>query len=351
MKNRIIYVGSQYLGHTPDDGETMKNQLMREAIAKHVDSIIPIDLRNRPVRKWYLVKFVLCLLFLRRAKVLVSASVYVAGTMLRVCRILGKRKGVYYWVVGGLFDKLLVSGELDINHYRNLEKIIVQTKDMEENLRKAGLTQVMTVPNSKRIPTLPEVHKKDKARRFVFMSRVTKEKGVEYIIEAIKNIRKKGDYEPTVDFYGRLDSDYQERFKELIDGDNSLNYYGVLDMTSFSGYEKLAEYDMMLFPSFHPGEGFPGIAIDAFIAGLPIISSDWHENAQVIENGRTGVIIPTHHQEALEGAIMNACAGRYNLAAMSKNAQAEASKYDIKNVITPVLLNQIGLINHNGIVI
>ena len=345
MSNRIIFVGSQYLGHTPDDGETMKNWLMREAIAPHVDSIIPIDLRNRPARKWYLVKFVLCLLFLRKAKVLISASVYVAGTMLKVCRILKKKNGIYYWVVGGLFDKLLVSGHLDINDYKYLEMIIVQTKDMEYNLRSVGIDRVMTIPNSKHIPALPEVVKPLKASRFVFISRITKEKGVEYIFQAAKRIKEEGIYPLSIDFYGRLDLDYRATFLALINSIPDMHYHGVLDMTSPSGYEELSRYDMMLFPTFHPGEGFPGIAIDAYIAGLPIIASDWHENAQVIIDGYTGIIIPTHDLDALVSAIKSACSGKYDLRQMAQNAQKEASKYDIKNIINLTLLRKIGLVD------
>lgn len=345
MKNRVIYVGSQYLGHMPDDGETMKNSLMRDAIAPYVDQIIPIDLRHRPARLYYLVKYVICLLLFRKAKVIISASVYVANTMLKVCHRLGRHNGIIYWVVGGLFDKLIASGELDVKEYEDLDMIIVQGDTLADNLRKAGLKRVMTVPNSKHIPEIV-IPRRDsnKATRFVFMSRVTKEKGVELIVEAVSALEEEG-IDVSVDFYGRLDDDYKERFYSLLHSHKSLKYLGVLDMTVPEGYVTLARYDMMLFPSFHPGEGFPGIAIDAFISGLPVIASDWHENAKVITDGETGIIIPTQDLEALINAMKNAYEGRYNLTKMSDNASKKKRDYDIKNVINKELLINIGIAN------
>jgi len=47
----------------------------------------------------------------------------------------------------------------------------------------------------------------------------------------------------------------------------------------------------MLFPTFWVGEGFPGIIIDAYIAGLPIIASDWNLNGEIIDEKETGFII------------------------------------------------------------
>lgn len=345
MKNRVIYVGSQYLGHLPDDGETMKNSLMRDAIAPYVDQIIPIDLRRRPARLYYLAKYVFCLLFFRKAKVIISASVYVANKMLKVCHRLGKHNGIVYWVVGGLFDKLIASGDLNVKEYEDLDMIIVQGDTLADNLRRAGLKKVITVPNSKHIPDIVRPRRDtNRATRFVFMSRVTREKGVELIIEAVSALEKEG-IDVSVDFYGRLDDDYKDQFNSLLRSHKSLKYLGVLDMTVPEGYVTLARYDIMLFPSFHPGEGFPGIAIDAFISGLPLVASDWHENAKVIKDGVTGIIIPNQDLKTLTNVMKNAHEGKYNLIKMSENAWKKRNDYDIANVINKELLLNIGIAN------
>lgn len=344
MKNRIIYIGSQFLGHLPDDGETMKNSLMREVISQYVDKIIAIDLRKRPIRAFYLLKFLVSLVLFRKSKVVISASVYVANKMLKVCHCLGRKDGIIYWVVGGLFDKLVVSGDLDVNEYKDLDIIIVQSETLADNLRKAGLTNILTVPNSKHIPKIPiPIRKTNRVSRFVFMSRITPEKGVELIINAVKILKQEG-LDFTVDFYGRLDNIYKDRFLSLIDGDSSLNYCGVLNMTTPEGYATLSSYDIMLFPSYHPGEGFPGIVLDSYISALPIIASDWHENTRVVIDGETGIITPTNNQNALTNAMRNAIEGKYDLIQMSKNAYNLKDKYDVNNIINKELMKKIGII-------
>ncbi len=344
---RLIYIGSQYLGHTPDDGETMKNQLMREAISPYFDKVIPIDLRKRPTRFVHLLKLGWYAAFYRNTTILLSASVWVAYKILIVLYLLHRKHNVYYWVVGGLFDKLLVSKQIKIKYYRGLEKIIVQGKLMEANVLKSGLSQVLTVPNSKKIDYFPKhIVTTNQVRRFVFLSRIIPEKGVEELLSVVSNINLKYKNIFELDFYGRLDKQYESRFLSLIDSYDNVSYKGLLDLTTSNGYDILSRYDMMVFPTFYHGEGFPGVIIDAYISGLPVIASDWRENPNVITHGSNGVIYPTHDISALETAMVSAINGDFDIATMSHNSRVEANKYDIRNIITKELLLKIGLINN-----
>mgnify|MGYP002239410386 CR=1 FL=1 len=68
-------------------------------------------------------------------------------------------------------------------------------------------------------------------------------------------------------------------------------------MKEETGYRTLCRYDIMLFPTYWYGEGFPGIVMDAYIAGLPLIASDWNINTEVITE-KTGIIIPPKDEES-----------------------------------------------------
>ena len=46
-KMKVVFVGSLYLAHQPDDGETMKNAILLRTLEKYSIDIIKIDLRNR----------------------------------------------------------------------------------------------------------------------------------------------------------------------------------------------------------------------------------------------------------------------------------------------------------------
>ena len=47
---------------------------------------------------------------------------------------------------------------------------------------------------------------------------------------------------------------------------------------------------MLLFPSTYPGECYPGTIIDAYSSGVPVISSDWRYNSELVINNETGFL-------------------------------------------------------------
>jgi glycosyltransferase involved in cell wall biosynthesis len=100
----------------------------------------------------------------------------------------------------------------------------------------------------------------------------------------------------------------------------------------------------MLFPTFHPTEGFAGIIIDAFIASLPVLASDWAHNTEVITDGKQGIIYPVHSVEALMNVMEKCIVGQVDLQTMACNTRAEAPKYEAKNALTRDYLKSIGLI-------
>lgn len=178
------------------------------------------------------------------------------------------------------------------------------------------------------------------------MSRVHPAKGCDYIVKAVENLNNSGYRERfIVDFYGKFEKSYQEEFLRSIENIENIVYKGVLNLKEPTGYDILATYHAMLFPTFHPSEGFAGIFIDAFIAGLPVLASDWAYNAECIENGKTGVIYPTHDVAALEQAMKDCIEGKkIDIVAMARNARAEAPKYEAKNVLSKEYIKELGLI-------
>jgi glycosyltransferase involved in cell wall biosynthesis len=171
------------------------------------------------------------------------------------------------------------------------------------------------------------------------------DKGCNYIMTAVKLLNEQGYSDKfTVDFYGKVDAGYKTVFEEHVESLSNVNYYGLLNLKSKEGYDQLATYDAMLFPSFWRGEGFAGVFIDAFIAGLPVLASDWGHNADSIINGKTGLIFPVHHVEALRQVMEDCLTGKIDMNLMGKNARAEAPKYQADNVMTEAYLKSIGLI-------
>ena len=128
------------------------------------------------------------------------------------------------------------------------------------------------------------------------------------------------------------------QLKEL----KNVKYEGFLNLTNVSGYCKLSSFDVMLFPSYWAGEGFPGVVIDAYIAGIPIIASDWNLNKEVVNDGKTGYIIKTKDVQLLYDAMLSFIKGEVNLKEMRKYCAKYAYNYDYRSVISERFMNSIG---------
>lgn len=343
--NKVILIGGIHLNHKPDCGETMKNQLFLKRFGELFDKVAAVDTYEWRKRPLCLVKLFIIILFNPKAKFIISAS----GASRYLINFFYKshlKRKVYFWVVGGNLHIVVKQGKFDINALNSLTYILVQGRSMVKELNELGVKNAIYVPNSKPISFRPiiENHKDNEPYRFVFLSRVHPQKGIKEILEASTVLDAegyKGKYQ--VDFYGSIDPDYANEFGRIIDGKGHLQYKGYMDLTNNDGYALLETYDMMLFPTYWGGEGFPGVVLDANIAGLPIIATDWNLNTEVIENGKTGIIIPTHDAQALADAIKKVIDGDVDLMQMRRDCQSYVQQYDFRNVLSEELMIKLGL--------
>ena len=215
---------------------------------------------------------------------------------------------------------------------------------MERQLMDEGLRNVVTIPNFKKIfHVKPIVKSKTGVVRFVFLSRISPEKGCNYILNCVEKLNKAG-YKDMfrVTFYGMVEEGYVA-FNSRVDSLENVEYKGLLDLTNIEGYEVMADNDVFLFPTFFPNEGFPGALIDAMIAGLPVIASDWNYNKELVVEGKTGVVIPAHDEERLYEEILAFIEGKHDIARMREACLKEASKYDVEEVLSVDKLVNLGV--------
>lgn len=339
MGKVLIFVGP--IKKIPDNGVAMKNHLFIERFKEVFDKVIAIDGDKPKKRPWCIVELVLATLLHPQATIAVSFSVMTGDKVLRLFRRLN-RKNIYYWAVGGTLHQRLVELGYDLETYKNLDAIYVQSEKIVHGLEALGINNSIKVDNSKRIDYYPVIHsKKNDKKKFVFFSRVHPDKGCQEIIQCTKRLNDLG-YMFIVDFYGALDKDYKDFPSRIADIPN-ISYKGYLDVTKKEGYDVLATYDVMLFPTYWTGEGFPGVVIDAYIAGLPIISSNWNCNEEVVDES-TGIIIPHHNEEALFVAIKKVLDNEIDLDKMSQECQKRAGQYDNRVVLSEENLKRIGFI-------
>lgn len=346
MKNKVILIGAIDKGQLATNGETMKNQLFLRRFNEIFDKVITVDTYNWRSKPFVILKILWILITHPRTNVILSASRNIRY-LLNFLYYVPINRNLYIWVVGGSHEKLIKEGIYSIKTQRNMKKIIVQGKSMVKGLCELGLDNAVYVPNSKPINYKPNIQPKPdgEAYRFVFLSRIYPTKGIQEIVDACDILKKMGyDGQFTIDFYGAIEKDYEETFKSLINNHSEISYQGYLNLMDKKGYQKLSSYDVMLFPTYWDGEGFPGVVLDAYISGLPIIATEWNLNSEVIENGKTGLLIPVHDAQAIACKMLDFINNKYDLLQMREYCVKYVQQFDYRNVITEELMLRLGLL-------
>lgn len=120
--------------------------------------------------------------------------------------------------------------------------------------------------------------------RFLFISRIRREKGIEEYLAAAEVIRKEC---PNTEFHilGGCEGDYEERLRRMTD-EGIVVYHGAQsDVRPF--IERTA---CLIHPSFYP-EGMSNVLLEACAAGRPVITTDRPGCGEIVDNGKTGFIV------------------------------------------------------------
>lgn len=129
-------------------------------------------------------------------------------------------------------------------------------------------------------------------KKFVFLGHVNKDKGLDYLLSATQQL----DASYTMDIYGPIqDPVYHSVFEK------NKHYRGVLKKEEV--LPTLQNYDVLVLPSFYRGEGYPGVVIEAYSLGLPVIATRWRAIPELVQSGTTGLLIATHSVTELVAAI------------------------------------------------
>ena len=247
-------------------------------------------------------------------------------------KFLGKK--VLNSVVGGMIEPILRAYPKCREAMKSFHINWVQLPDMIDELKKEGIFNAEVLPNAKPLkPVKAEEIKliSNPPYKFCTFSRISKEKGIEDAVEAIKKLNER-EIVATLDIYGVPDKNYAKEFEKLMsDAPKFIKYCGVAEYDKTP--ELLKDYYMLLFPTTFDGEGFPGTLIDAMFAGLPVIATDWKHNGKIIIDGQTGYLYDYKDKEKLSELMKNAISNPDGVYEMRKKCLEEAQKYTIERAM------------------
>ena len=242
---------------------------------------------------------------------------------------------ILYVVIGGWLPGFLEKWRHLVAILSRIEGIFVETPTLKSQLQSLGLSNIYLMPNCKRTgisSSLSARHTESHIPLCIF-SRVMKEKGIEDAIEAVKKANGTiGKDVFTLDIYGQVWKGQEEWFKTTMDQQpDYISYKGCISYDS--SVKTLETYFALLFPTYYRGECFAGTIIDAYAAGLPIIASDWHDNPNLIEEGKTGKLFPTRDVGSLAGILTEIYHNPAPFESMRKNCIEEAKRYQPDKIV------------------
>ncbi len=149
---------------------------------------------------------------------------------------------------------------------------------MKDALEARGFENVFVMPNCKKLTVLSEnelIYPHGVPYKLSTFSRVMREKGIETAVNIITEVNDRLGYIAySLDIYGQVDTAQVEWFENLKKQlPDYIRYCGCVDANR--SVEVLQKYFALLFPTHFYTEGIPGTIIDAYAAGVPVISAKW----------------------------------------------------------------------------
>jgi len=187
---------------------------------------------------------------------------------------------------------------------RNLIRFVVQksdlflleTKYLINRAQLDGCHNVRWFPNHRPIREiqLPQEAQQRKCRHFVYLGHVRPDKGIRELIAASERLAEGA----TIDVYGSFMDGLSE---DIFISKKNIRYCGIVQPERV--HDMLQQYDAMVFPTYHDGEGHPGVVLEAYIAGLPVISTKWKSVPEVVDDS-VGILVEPKNVEQLLQAML-----------------------------------------------
>lgn len=218
-------------------------------------------------------------------------------------------------------------------HYA--DSVTVETEGLKAQMEEAyGIKNIHWMPNYKEfgacVPTVDFDSFRQPTLKMMFLSSMRDLKGTRTLFKAFKKCREKGaDLE--LDYYGPIKDDFDKSLLNDIENTEGVRYCGVVDNDKVLSV--MSRYQVFVFPTEYPHEGFPAVLVEAQSVGLPVIASDINYNGEIIKDTKNGYIFPHGNIDALTEKMLYCCNHREELEKIGKGNILDSKQYDAETVI------------------
>lgn len=133
----------------------------------------------------------------------------------------------------------------------------------------------------------------------VNVNRLAKNKGVNYLIEALKILNERLDVRLILIGSGPEEASIEAQIRSLGLKDKVLHFKNISDEDKF---QLIALADISVTPTLF--EGLPIVILEAMACGKPVVASNVTEVPQVVKHGLNGFLVPPKDPEAIARAVL-----------------------------------------------
>ncbi len=188
--------------------------------------------------------------------------------------------------------------------YREPDVVIRLAKSLPEDGRRLGARREFIVPNA--IPDLPRnVQRLTIAiPTILFVGVVRRSKGVEVLLRAAGQLRKRG-IAFCLEFVGEAASlDFATEAKRIAieeEIDDAVVWRGLLIGDEIE--QAYSQADIFCFPTFVGSEAMPIVLMEAMRSSLPVVSTKWRAIPEMVRDDVTGILVPIQDPAAVADAL------------------------------------------------
>jgi len=253
---------------------------------------------------------------------------YFGPVVYLVSRLLGKPLVVRAF--GGTFHHTFRSSACLLRHivqktYLRADVCMFETRVLVRYFSLACGSNTVWFPNCTRLTIGGEAMPgretaEGRCRQLVFLGRVVPEKGIELLYE----IAAKLPDDVMISIFGPLGREYT-RESLAVRGLGKVQYRGILDD---EGVEQcLKSHHALILPTYHRGEGYPGVILESYAQGRPVIVSRLKSIEEIVDEG-SGILVPPRDADALLKAIRELTSNDALYRRLCAGAAQRAAEFD-----------------------
>lgn len=252
-----------------------------------------------------------------------------AGLALWWYRAFGGKKPTLLTLQSGDLDMPVKNKKIPPFVWRNIHvsptKVVGISTALTERAVRLGAKNTATIPNGvdfSHLAKVPRLEKKE--NRVVTVARLSPEKGLPFLIEAIKIARHSvAEAELVIIGGGALEADLK-KFTSEHSLQEVVHFLGA--KPNLEAMTEVAQSAVFVLPSL--GEGLGIVLLEAQALGVPVIGTKVGGIPDVIAHEESGLLVPPSDPKALAEAIVRVLSNPAFAAQLAETATSRLAKFD-----------------------